>query len=371
MVQIDDDTLSDSKVGSGWDAQPGSLVLRIRGTDRDGQVVRLQSPKCTIGSDRRCTLQLDAAGIRPIHCLVIRGRRTTVVRRLGPDTRLNGSTFSDAELVPGDRLGIGPVEMEVVQANPLPKLPQSPKSQETRDSCKSENITERLNLTDRRRARQLIGQLRQAREEIQRLQGQTSQSSREAENGQAQLAAEWDRLRQEAGQVQAQTTALEQQRAGWTNERNEREKELAARLGEVNSRETELAARAEESNQQYRDVEARRAVLEADRSHSQTRDAELAELKEGRCQIDASRTELETQRSEFGQTRQQWEEERRTAKKRGSRSDRSLKHGGWNSTSRDASRTFRQAEIEAEHQKEPEARQSEAGPYSRRSGDRA
>lgn len=53
-----------------------------------------------------------------MHCLIVRGNRRTVVRRLGLDTRLNGRTFGDAELLAGDRLSFGPVELEVVASPP-------------------------------------------------------------------------------------------------------------------------------------------------------------------------------------------------------------------------------------------------------------
>ena len=96
------------------DGTAGDLVLKIRGTHRDGQLLHLRSEKCTIGSGRHCTLRLKARNVAPAHCLILRGRCGTIVRRWAPDTRLNGQAFSDAELTPGDRLGIGPLEFEVV-----------------------------------------------------------------------------------------------------------------------------------------------------------------------------------------------------------------------------------------------------------------
>ncbi|MFH1266584.1 MAG: hypothetical protein ABIK89_12720, partial [Planctomycetota bacterium] len=77
--------------------------------------MRLKSKKCTIGSGPRCTLRLRARGVRPLHCLVLRGGAGTVIRSLAPDTRLNGRVFTDAELVTGDRLSVGPLEFEVIE----------------------------------------------------------------------------------------------------------------------------------------------------------------------------------------------------------------------------------------------------------------
>jgi hypothetical protein len=96
------------------DSITDDLVLKIRGTHRDGQLLHLRSGKCTIGSGRNCTLRLKARNVAPVHCLIVRGQHGTIVRRWAPDTRLNGRAFSDSELSPGDCLGIGPVEFEVV-----------------------------------------------------------------------------------------------------------------------------------------------------------------------------------------------------------------------------------------------------------------
>ena len=96
------------------DTTPGQLVLRVCGSTRDGQVVRLRSPKCTVGSGPRCTLRLAAGGVAPLHCLILRGPAGAVVRCWSPDTRLNGQAFTDAELVSGDRLSIGSIDLEVL-----------------------------------------------------------------------------------------------------------------------------------------------------------------------------------------------------------------------------------------------------------------
>ncbi|MCC6124531.1 MAG: hypothetical protein IT426_06200 [Pirellulales bacterium] len=95
----------------------GELVLRLRGTSQDGQFFRLRPSKCTIGSGEKCTLRLSNRHAAPLHCLILRGQGGTIARRWAPETRLNGQPFSDAELTPGDTLGIGPLEFEVVALN--------------------------------------------------------------------------------------------------------------------------------------------------------------------------------------------------------------------------------------------------------------
>ncbi|MBI3839352.1 MAG: hypothetical protein HY288_15645 [Planctomycetia bacterium] len=96
---------------------PGDLSLRIVGTLRDGQIVRLSAPKCTIGSAKGCTLRLRCAGVQPLNCVILRGSRGTVVRSWSAKTRLNGRGFSDALLVAGDRLKVGPIELEVLPSS--------------------------------------------------------------------------------------------------------------------------------------------------------------------------------------------------------------------------------------------------------------
>lgn len=98
------------------DARVDELVLRVCGAGRDHPMVRLRYGKCTVGSGPRCTLRLAAEGVHSLHCLIVRGEHTTVVRSWAPGTLLNGHEFTDAELAVGDRLGIGPTEIEVLDA---------------------------------------------------------------------------------------------------------------------------------------------------------------------------------------------------------------------------------------------------------------
>ncbi len=91
------------------------LALRIRGSERNGQVVRLHSAKVAMGSSRCATLRMCAAGVAPVHCLILRGSepddRPPLVGRYAaqwlPIYRL-------ADLNVGDRLSIGPIELEVI-----------------------------------------------------------------------------------------------------------------------------------------------------------------------------------------------------------------------------------------------------------------
>ncbi len=101
-------------------ATDGYLTLRVCSREHRGRVVRLASQKCTIGSGPQCTLRLRGRGIRPLHCLILRGESGTYIRRWSPDTSLNGRGFNVARLKPGDRLHVAAIEFEVLSNGRFP-----------------------------------------------------------------------------------------------------------------------------------------------------------------------------------------------------------------------------------------------------------
>ena len=90
------------------------LVLRAIGPDGGEQFVHLAGAKSTLGAANVCTVRVPFAGVRPIHCSILRGPRTTVVHCWADGTLLNGEPFADSLLHVGDRLAIGPIEFEIV-----------------------------------------------------------------------------------------------------------------------------------------------------------------------------------------------------------------------------------------------------------------
>src|SRR5262245_35861390 len=132
------------------------LAVRVSGGRRQSQVVSLNSSKITVGSSPDCTFRLRAPGIRPLHCLILRGARCTVVRRFDPDTLLNDAAFDEAPLAAGDSLAVGPVKLEIIQgAGPDPRTTAARRQM-------------------RRRARLVIGQLRGERTRAAELEQATS-----------------------------------------------------------------------------------------------------------------------------------------------------------------------------------------------------
>jgi len=98
-------------------ADCGELALKVRGQEHDGRVLRIRSPKCTIGSASGCTLRLMGAGVAPLHCWVLRGKYGTVVRQLRGRVSVNGAAAEESRLSPGDRFRVGEVELEVIECN--------------------------------------------------------------------------------------------------------------------------------------------------------------------------------------------------------------------------------------------------------------
>jgi hypothetical protein len=90
------------------------LQLQIVGTQRHGHVVEIPASRCTMGSAADCTVRLRAAGVRPIHCVIVRGIDGRIVRSLSADTWLNGRIFREQSLRAGDRLRLGPIEFVVL-----------------------------------------------------------------------------------------------------------------------------------------------------------------------------------------------------------------------------------------------------------------
>ena len=187
------------------------LTLRICGTQYDGQVIRIAGTKCSIGAGTGCTLRLRAKGVDPLHCVILRGQSKTIVRQWSPNTRLNGRTFSDEQLRVGDRLAIGPIELEVLEDTPRPAAIESGDTRGDRQNDERLREARRLN---RRRVRDLAGELRSARQRVEELQDTVQQQGSEHQ----QLESRLDELEsllaqadEERGQLRDQLSTADQQ----------------------------------------------------------------------------------------------------------------------------------------------------------------
>lgn len=186
---------------------PGELMLRIsRGRDTASEL-RISAPKCTIGSSPCCTLRLVQRDVKPVHCVILRGARCTIIRSWSPDTRLNGRAVRDAELSPGDRLTCGPVEMQIVDTAAGSDSARSdstvdPARPGAAELAERERLSERLDRRDRAlaaaraRSRHLVEGLRHDRRRIQSLEEDLKKRHEEAQRS-AKRLERWQAEREE------------------------------------------------------------------------------------------------------------------------------------------------------------------------------
>ncbi len=243
------------------DVAIGDLVLRVCGPPRDGQIVRLRSAKCTIGCGSRCTLRLRAVGVAPLHCLILRGRGGTVVRRWAADTRLNQRPFTDAQLSPGDRLSIGPIELDVVStgvepvdfappSSALPPQGQQPHAKQTEPQQRTNPDRDEL-------------AAEQAELESQRnalLEERRRWETRREEDA-ARHAAHRQQLAVQTAELEAQCQTFDRQRQQWQSEQAATQQRLSDECVALAAERAELGSQRNALVEERRQWEAERAGL--------------------------------------------------------------------------------------------------------------
>ncbi|MEN6458300.1 MAG: FHA domain-containing protein [Thermoguttaceae bacterium] len=238
----------------------GHLLMRVSSPSRRGQLVRLGAAKCTIGSGRQCTLRLRSPGVAPMHCLVLRGSRATIVRRWSADTRLNEQAFTDAELSKGDRLAIGPVELEIVDLG-TPSI-ASDRSEPNDSANWQPSDAEDANAAARRQ-----------------WQVERDETQRELDEQRDQLADQSIELQSLRRAISEDRTAVERQQTAWLQEKQEAEQEIS---------------------RQRQDIERQRAEL----------DVQAAKL-DGSCNaLTVDRQALQREQDAFAERQRQWEAEK-------------------------------------------------------------
>src|SRR5262245_49201529 len=90
-----------------------SLRIGRRGESQSRVVPIAEGGKCAIGSSPRCQVLLPANDARPLHCLVSLERGVASATRWAPGVLVNGGEFSKCTLANGDKLSIGPWELEL------------------------------------------------------------------------------------------------------------------------------------------------------------------------------------------------------------------------------------------------------------------
>ncbi len=254
---------------------PGPLTFSVLTGEHQGRQIQLRGAKCTIGSARGCTLRLRARGVQPLHCWILRGAGGTIVRRRHRDTALNGHTFDDATLSPGDRLRIGSIELEVNEcplpaadwtratAVPLPIYDESDRAQWERAAEESAAAIERL------------------RSEMQDLERRATSQLAELNELVGRVSAERDVLLDEVRNVQSQAGEREAEIEAVLHAESRRVAEIQAKLEEVLRERSVLEATLQDQTDSLRDQCAAR---QHERDHLQQEcqrlDVQLAQLRE-------------------------------------------------------------------------------------------
>lgn len=301
----------------------GEIVLSVHGGPRHGQIVRIRSPKCSIGSDRRCTLRLRARGVLPMHCLIVRGCAGTYIRRWSPDTRLNGGGFDDAALRPGDRLSVGPVEFTIIHTgndfSPLAAevaatLPQPTVNQEARAATRSlQNV-----------APTQPGDTAPPGTELAALptSGAAQQSNLEEQN--RRLHDEWAALSDRRQQFESQCReALDAQEAAdarllakraelerWEARLSQAQQTLSDKSGEIEQQALLLATEREELERARNALEAQRTRFAAESSEVDRRlTIQAADLTRQRIELSRRQEELDSLRQQLMAEQARWHDQ--------------------------------------------------------------
>jgi Inner membrane component of T3SS, cytoplasmic domain len=299
----------------------GEMSFRIRGGEHSGRVVRIRAQKCTIGSAADCTLRLNAPGVGNLHCLILRGEAGVVARRWSSNTLLNGGTFSDALLTLGDRLQIGPLELEflgdasdtshqVEHAKPRHKIPSQKlvRHEITRADSGNEDYAKQLTYVrlvskqKLRRCKKRISQLKQRLQQIEKAY-RKSQNERQRFQGQAEFAEDY----RKASELQMQRLTSESQTQTLSLERVRQELE-EARRSLLQQNEKWL-----QSKQEWQDI------LLTKQSEISNTEATTNELRRALTQKQAesdswaaSQAELQTLRLQYEQTCQAYQKSQAT-----------------------------------------------------------
>lgn len=246
------------------------LRLRFVGSQRHGQIIRINSSKCTIGSAPEATFRLICPGVQPIHCLVVRGSQGMLIRRMSIDTLLNGHAFDDSPLQIGDRLSIGPIELEV--------LPFQPQTSDDLSAGEQARLTETIISSLREELQGSQSQADHLQQQLEATQGDLSQRDEELRA----LRQELDETREHVAQIEQQSTHSDEIEAV----RTESEAALQGLRNEIDSLRHQLDEAHHRNHESDENSQQRQRELTDELSVTQNQIAELAE------QLNHARNEL-------------------------------------------------------------------------------
>jgi hypothetical protein len=272
------------------------LAMRVVSKEHRGREFSLQGAKCSIGSARGCTVRLRGAGVGPLHCLILQGAGGTIVRRRSPRTLLNGTPFDDAPLRPGDRLQVGPVELEIVDCavvgeawragtSALPPLAALSRERDefetaalaaTRETASLRTIVAELETQSAARMTELTAQ-------IAELAAERDAQSAQLESAEL-LATERANLLAEQSALVESLTAGKAELAEMRSHLADRENEIEGMLQQETRRVNEIQNRLEDALRERQTLESRlRQQSDALREEAASRELERERLI-GECE---------------------------------------------------------------------------------------
>jgi hypothetical protein len=318
-----------------------------------------------------------------VHCLILRGEQGTVIRRWSPHTRLNGATFTDALLQPGDRLSIGPVELDVISTGQTvaenSQTSEVAAAEDARFKAAQEVATaaysKQLAELNEREAALQDGEANLAEQlavlATQRSELETAQAAHRLE--QAARLAESEALAHELNnlrQLQQDLPDLLEDRQQFENRKNQisaGEKELAAAQARFQAdsatREAELAERQRKLDEQISGLKETQQQLTAEREtlakKQQVGETAFAERE---ADLNRQQLELETARAESEKASRERENDlqRREQAWQDSQTAWAAERAEWDTICHETSAEFQHRQDELERQwKEFAAAQSE------------
>ena len=301
----------------------GKLVLEIDKGDGRARTFHMSGAKCAIGSDERCEIRLKGTGVRPVHCVILRGDDRTIVRRWAGNTWLNGRTFNDTTLHQGDELRLGNLCIRVVEDERAARADFQPAGGRLRHALSQahrENdwspITEPGTTLEQLPQRELLRRLVEAEARVSQLQYQLATGRYDA----AQLVAQIESLESQTPSNVVGTEPIQQQEA-WIDERRELEQELAAAKKRIKHLEAEREEQEGVCDSLRRDLEQLRTTastaavrFEAQRAELEQHAAQLAEklaaeIASREAQIEAREADLRTRCEKLEEQRAREEQE--------------------------------------------------------------
>ena len=221
--------------------------------------------RTVVGSSRRCSVCLPAAGVQPVHCLINVDDLGATVTRWAPGVRLNGNEFATAPIRPDDVLALGGFQLRLETGGAAPAGSRPGQSAATRNAPRAFASTP--------------GPKPPA------IVTHAQRTPAEPAADDAGLRAELDRLAAETDSLRGQLDASQGELTAWAEKCAEMEEALQKSQAGLQQAEAQSAGHDEELGQLNETVHQLQEELRTERDT----------FEEGRHEIERLRAELQQQ----------------------------------------------------------------------------